>query len=436
MMHHPHMIAQPNASAAHTTENVVRFVDALRHYGLKPGLAEVLDAMTMLETLGLEDRGAVKAALGALFAKSEVEMARYHYAFDRFFVGLDQQRQVYEQETEAQVVHKKLIAQSADELRFQGERLDLPETLIEVYAHMPESEKEKLRDFLEQTSTGKNVGPKFKPVTEQLVKGKLRRQSAGNGSGQGAGSGIPGEDGLLYKSISAISPDEVPQALRLIRMLVRRINARISRDYKRSARRGQLDMKASIHKSLSTGGSLYKLKFRRKRRRKQRTIILCDVSASMLLFSGFGTQFIHGMNAIADKSEVYLFSEGIERIAESDLSSLAAFESGVAHSALWGRGTNLNTALAALQRGRDVNLHGAVLLIFSDAKTMQAQAAGQRLAELRRVCRRILWMNPLPEQDWNLLPWIAAYRKQCSMLDCSTLERLGLACAHSARVVQ
>lgn len=425
---------QPGGNAMQYTENIVRFVDALRAAGLKPGLAEMLDAMAMLEELGMEDRRAVKAAFGSLFAKSEIDMARFSYVFDRFFVGLDQQQSDYEQFAEAQIVHKKLIAKSADELRFQGEQLDLPETMIEVYANMPESEKEKLRDFLEQTSTGRNVGPKFKPVTENLVKGRLRRQSANSSNGQGAGAGMPGETGLLYKSISAISAEEVPQALRLIRMLVRRINARISRDYKRSARRGQLDMKASIHKSLSTGGTLYRLKFRRRRRRKQRTIILCDVSASMLLFSGFGTQFIHGMNAIADKSDVYLFSEGVERIESHHIASLASFESRVINSPLWGRGTNLNTALAALQRSREVNLNGAVLLIFSDAKTIQAHAAGQRLTDVRRVCRRILWMNPLPAPDWALLPWVDVYRKQCSMLDCSTLERLGIACAQSALI--
>lgn len=426
-------------STTQYTENIVRFIDALRQAKLGPGLAEALDTIKLIEELGLESRSEIKAAMGALLAKSELELARFSYVFDKFFVGLDKQEALVREDIETQIVRKNMIAKHADELQFQGEALDLPEALIEVYANMPESEKEKLRDFLEQTSTGKNVGPKFRPMTENIVKGKLRRQAAANnasGNGSGRGDGMPGEDGLLYKSIAAISEEEVPRALRLINMLVHRINARISRDYKSSARRGQLDMKASIHKSLSSGGTLYKLKFKRRRHRKQRMIIICDVSSSMLLFSGFGMQFIHGLNMAADKSEVFIFSEGIERLNANDLATLNDFEKRVLSSSLWGKGTNINRAFAALEKDPMISIDGAVILIFSDAKTIQAQAAGQRLVNMRRRCKRILWMNPIPEQDWDLQPWVEAYRKQCVMLDCSTLDRLGIACAQTAKMAR
>lgn len=410
-------------------ENIVRFADSLRERGLNPGLNEVMDALRAIEVIGLESRQSFKTAMGAIFAKTEHEMNRYNQAFDEFFTSEQFQRAVHEEKAISIKEHRRMMLKSADELRFQGELMDIPESLIETYSRLPEEDKERIKDFLDKTSHGKNVGPKFKKVAENLLKGKLTRAHQ-----NGAGENTEGAD-LLYKPISAMTPEEVPQAIRLINQLIRHINSKISREYRQSGRRGHLDMKATLHRSLHTAGVPCDLRFKRRRRRKQRLILLCDISASMFLFSSFALQFIGGLHHVADKSEVYIFSEGIERMSADNLESIEKFEERVKRSSLWNKGTNIAQALKYLLDDREVTAAGSVLLIFSDAKTLQTKYTGELLREWKRKAKKVIWMNPLPSSEWRSLPWLHGYRESVTMLDCSTLERLAQACSSSTNIL-
>lgn len=405
--------------------SIIEFIDSLRTTGLKIGLAESMAAMEAIEHVGLENRNAVKIALSSCLAKSEEDQHTFAKAFDGFFISLaahDQNRQQTIQKTE---IHEKALQESAQALKFQDTPLELSEDQLVTYANLGQEEKHKIQNFLEKTSTGKNVSPKFKFVAEQIIKSKLNSVSSKN---QQAGSG----SSLLTKNIAAISDEEVPSVLRLINIMVKQINGAITRKYKRSGKRKTLDIKGTIHNSLHTGGTFYKLKFKSKPLQRQRLIMLCDISASMYRFSGFALQFVLGMNTVADKTESFLFSEGIEHVQSVDLSSMSAFEQRVTSSSLLNKGTNISTALTYLLENRDVPLgRSTVVLILSDAKTLETQKTCDLLHEIGKRSKKIIWMNPIPEKDWVLLPWLECFRTYCTMLDCSTIDRLASACAQS-----
>ena len=67
--------------------------------------------------------------------------------------------------------------------------------------------------------------------------------------------------------------------------MAQQISAELDQRRRRGGHSGQLDFKRTIRRGLETGGSFYRLSYRRKRRRRKRLVLLCDVSGSMLQFS-------------------------------------------------------------------------------------------------------------------------------------------------------
>ena len=57
------------------------------------------------------------------------------------------------------------------------------------------------------------------------------------------------------------------------------------------------------------GGSFYRLRYRKKRAKRKRLVLLCDVSGSMVQFSEFALRFIQSLNQVSESSRVFLFSE-------------------------------------------------------------------------------------------------------------------------------
>ena len=159
-------------------------------------------------------------------------------------------------------------------------------------------------------------------------------------------------------------------------------------------------------------------------------MLLCDVSASMLQFSEFAIRFIKSMADVSDHSEIYLFSETVQKVSPFALENMNAFGHYVRHSGVWGKGTNIGRALESIE-GMRPNVLGpsSVLLILSDAKTVDLARAEAALARAQKLSGSVVWMNPIPEAKWSYLRGVTALRRRCSMVPCSTLHDLARACA-------
>ena len=70
-------------------EKLTEFSALLRQEGLTVGPQETADACRVLEAFGFSDREVVKAALRAVYAKSQQEQGAFDRAFDGFFVSVE-----------------------------------------------------------------------------------------------------------------------------------------------------------------------------------------------------------------------------------------------------------------------------------------------------------------------------------------------------------
>ncbi len=467
--------------AAFLQENLVRFVHVLRHLGVPVNPAETVDALAAVELIDLADRSEFRAALRSTLVKTETHAPLFDRAFDLFFARPEERRARVDDRRRARMARADAVERARAELRFQGRILELSPEQLEAYTRLGEVQRERLRDFLAESSSGNNVDAEFQPLIESIVRGHLdrlrREMDPGRRSRpdltgdedldtviEGAldGSAETGADPLLHLDMKDIAEVDLPRASRLIRRLARRLATRLSRRYRETRKRRRPNMRRTIRSNIRHGGVLFDLRFRERKVTRPRLLLICDVSGSMARYTVFILEFVFGLGAAVRGVEAFLFSEQLERITDriaghpwgtkpagSPGAGGLADGSGhgpssrrrrgpggtpqfaqvadqvVGESRVWGKGTDLGAALETLLAEHErVLTRDTVVIVVSDTKTLGADMAAGILAGLRPRVREILWLNTLPREEWPEQRTAALFARTASMHECNTLAHL------------
>ena len=412
-------------------EKLAEFSALLRQEGLTVGMRETADACEILTVLDLTDRETVRQALQAVYAKSREEQTVFQRCFDQFFVSVEQ-REAIRRKQEAQAEELAQRRQEAEaEMQVNGQPMDLREDLREVYATMSEGKREQLRQMLEKMKGNLQRSPKLYSnfIRSVFMRFLLEQQMAMEDDAAIGSEDLDPDLALLYRDISQFKESDIPRAAALIAAVSRQLDAELARRRQSRGHSGKLDFRRTIRKGLETGGSFYRLSYRRKRQKKRRLVLLCDVSGSMLQFSEFVLRFIKSMSDVSESSQTFLFSEEVREVDPFALQNMDAFRDYVRSSGLFGRGTDLGTALDSLNHRRPAPLGpSTTLIILSDTKTIDLPRAAQALIESRRQAGRVLWLNPLPQRKWPYMSSIQTMASLCQMAPCSTLDELARSC--------
>jgi len=411
-------------------EKLSVFARMLRLEGLSVGPQESADAAQVLVSLGVEDRETVRTALRTVFAKSREEQSAFDRVFDGFFVSEDtMRRQAMEQmQKEAELEAGRQAAER--DLQFRGEPMDIREDLRDAYATMPEEERQKLRNLMKKYEGNIERSPELygnfihSVFTRAILEHQMRMEDAGLGVEE-----TDPELGLLFRDIGEFKDTEIPRAISIIQSIARQINGELSAKRQKHGHSGKLDFRRTIRKGLETGGSFYRLTYKRKRHRRKKLVLLCDVSGSMMQFSEFALRFIQSLNQVSENSQVFLFSEDLFEADAFSLQNMDLFRNYVRESGLYGKGTDLGAALKKLcARKPSVLGPSTTLIILSDTKTVDINGATLALLEAKRQSGKVLWLNPIPESKWPYLRSTQTMATICQMVPCSTLRDLANAC--------
>ena len=411
-------------------EKMARFARLLRQAGLSVGTQETADACTVLTVLGFEDRQQVKTALRTVFAKSREEQMLFDGAFDGFFLSEEEMRRKALEQQERQRQEEAARQQAQEDLQIGGRPMDLTEEQRNLYMTIPEEAREKLRRFLDAYEETAERSPKLYDnfIRSVFLRTILEEQMRMEDAGLGCESVDP-EIGLLYRDISRFQDTDLPKAIAIIQQISQQINGQLSASRQHRAHSGQLDFRRTIRLGLETGGSFYRLANKRRRRRKKHLVLLCDVSGSMLQFSEFALRFIKSMADVSESSRTFLFSEKVQEVDAFALQDMESFRGYVRDTGLFGKGTDLGTALEHLCAMRPPALGPATtLLILSDTKTIDLPRAIRALETAKSRAGKVLWLNPIPQQKWGYIHSVDLMSQICPMVPCSTLNDLARAC--------
>ena len=415
-------------------EKLSAFSRMLRLQGLTISPKETADAAQLLTTLGFADRELVKTALRTVYAKSREEQLSFDRCFDGFFLSEDAMRQ----QAKEQMEQEQQMAEQRRSADRELERMpvELTDDQREAYAAMSEKERQRLQNFMEKYKGNADRNPNLYAnfIHSVFARAIMEQQMLMEDAGIGV-EGMDPEMGMLYRDISDFKDTEIPKAIDMIRSVAQRINGELSAKRKNAGHSGLLDFRRTIRKGLETGGSFNRLHYKRKRNRRKHLVVLCDVSGSMVQFSEFALRFIQSLNQVSESSRVFLFSENIFEANAFSLQNMDLFRGYVKDSGVYGKGTDLGTALEYLNTMQPAALNGATtLLILSDTKTIDQPRAVAALKEAKRLAGRVLWLNPIPENKWKYIRSVQTMASLCTMVSCSTLSALASACRRLADV--
>jgi uncharacterized protein with von Willebrand factor type A (vWA) domain len=207
------------------------------------------------------------------------------------------------------------------------------------------------------------------------------------------------EERLAERSFDELTPSELAAlaaALTAARVPVER---RPSRRRRGAVRGDRFDLRGSLRAAARSGGEVLRRRFSRPRERVRPLLFLLDVSGSMEPFARALLLYARVAAVGRPRVRTFAFATRLTEItallrAKAPAALLDAVGASVRD---YGGGTRIGAALAAFNAAvaRRGGARGGTVVILSDGWERDDPAAvGRELARLRRLTRRIVWVNP------------------------------------------
>jgi uncharacterized protein with von Willebrand factor type A (vWA) domain len=340
----------PRRRASHTDlqRNIIDYCRLLRERELLVTPSEVIDALRTADAVDLSDRDELKMALRSVLTARPEDVPVHDATFDEFWRS--RLPELIEEQGDEGVASEDPDA--------QGEERQQPQ-LAQGEDDSPDEDEE-----------GVDM-PLYSPV-----------------------------EVLATRDFSTFAADEMADIARAILVIARRLATRESRRYRSTQRGHAVDMRRTMRRNIKFGGTVVELARKKRKIRKPRIVLICDVSRSMDTYSKFLLQFIYALQHTLGKVESFVFSTRLTRVTDY-------FKSTDIYTALdriarevpdWSGGTRIGESLKAFNRDwamRLVNKHTIVLIMSDGLDTGDASVLEQEMEQIQRRAARVIWLNPL-----------------------------------------
>ncbi|HEU5196277.1 MAG TPA: VWA domain-containing protein [Methylomirabilota bacterium] len=330
---------------------VVAFVALLRRNSLPVTPLQTLDAVRALDHLDVGDRDELQRGLKVVFVTRPEEAPVFDRCFETFWRA----------RTEADVVGEALAGPS------------VPEHGGEPGLESQSARRERLA--LEgwgeegQEETGEPLGV---PAASEL-------------------------EAIAARDFSTFSADQLDELLRITVQIAKRLARRVSRRRRPVRRRGRVDLRRTLRANL-TRGEIIELRYRQRKRRKVRLVLLCDVSGSMDLYSRFLLQFLFALQHVFARVETFTFSVRLTHV--TDLLRSRSYREVLRRLQEvrdWSGGTKIGESLAEFNRywPHLVDRRTIVIVLSDGWDTGDPDVLATELLRIKRRAGRVIWLNPL-----------------------------------------
>ena len=209
---------------------------------------------------------------------------------------------------------------------------------------------------------------------------------------------------LRTKDFSDYTPDEAAQARIMMASLAWDLGRRRTRR-RRPGKGRDLDLRRSMRRNAQLGGELVLLQTRRRTEKPRRLVLVCDVSGSMERYTRMLLHFTHSLyGGLENRIEAFLFATRLTRVTkhlgQRDIDRAVAEVAKTVPD--WSGGTRIGQVLKTFNFdwARRTLGWGSVVLIVSDGWDRgDPELLGREMARLQRSCSRLIWLNPLAGSD-------------------------------------
>ena len=341
-----------------TLPNLLAFGRALKDLGVKVSLSQVIDVSRAVEFVDLADKGDFRSLLRSNLISQKEDFPVFDMLFDCFW-----REQSYE--------------------RVPMETLEIQGTPTESGAQEG-GDEEGLEDAIAETVATENV-----PL-DNLDEFSVPTYSP--------------QELLNRKDFSEMGVEESRAIARAILLIATKIATQISRRKKLGRKGNVVDPRWTMRRNMKYGGEIIDLVNRKRRIKKTRVVLLCDVSGSMDCYSRFLIQFMYGLQNELWGVETFVFSTSLSRITHlirtKDIANALEKISGSILG--WSGGTNIGRSLHTFNRNFAPSMvtHRTVVVIISDGWDRgDVSVLEGEMQDLKRRCKKIIWLNPLLASD-------------------------------------
>jgi len=464
------------------------FVEELRRAGLPVSLTEHLDAAEAVHHIPIEDREALKYALGATMVKSASHWHAFETTFDIYFArglgsgddgpggppsghqdadgrlrgeargqqggggAMDQMTpeelaaMLYQVLLQGDQQLMRLVARQAV-TRFAGIEPGRPVGgTYYLYRTLRNLELDRVLERLVAQAKSERpdgdslsalderlLGDEYRGRVDQLrkaVEDEIRRRLVEDRGADALAKSVrkPLPEDL---DVMHATRDELATLQRALQPLSRKLAVRLARR-RRHRRRGPLDFRATVRRSLSTGGVPVEPRFRHPRPAKPEIVVIADISGSVASFARFTLHLVYAIQSQFSKVRSFVFVDGIDEVTrffeQADDPAVAVQRINTEADVVWVDGhSDYGHALGVFyERWAKELTQRTSVLVLGDARNNYHATEDWVLAEVRKKARHLYWLNPEPRDYWGSGDSvIAEYGVHCdAVVECRTLRQL------------
>ncbi len=454
--------------------HLVEFVEALRGQGISVGPSETVDAGQVLATLGLGDRAALREGLACAVLRRADHRETYDAMFDLWWPAALGARTVFVTEDE-QAEDGDALELPPEDLEAMREMLldllarnedlaDMDERLIAMIAQIVEqygkytssrgasySSYQALKSMALDELEGKLLagllapyGDDPTPTQEQIAKAlaaqritQLRKMVESETKRRTAEQlgrehvqmyGIP----QLSENVEFLraSGEQLRQMRKTVAPLARTLATRLAAK-RRRRRAGQIDLRKTLRKSMSTGGVPIDVVLRKPRPARPELVVLCDVSGSVAGFSHFTLQLVHALRQQFSRVRVFAFIDTTDEVTHlfgPDADLAVAVQRITREAGVYTRDGHSDYGhafVSFLDKYPNVLSPRSSLLVLGDGRNNYRNPETELLTHMVTASRHAHWLNPEPRNLWGSGDSaVPRYEDVITMHECRSAKQL------------
>ena len=474
-MHAPSAPAAGSVAPEHGLPgHLVDFVAALRRHGVAVGPGESVDAAQVLGALDLLQRDHLREGLAAALLRRSGQRDTFDALFDLWFppalgagasevdvprvddgeagggqdpVDVDALREVLadllrdgDEETLRELARAAVDAIGNSGAAGQGVRGQTAKPNWSAYqalnALSPDTLLARILDGLGQEDDTDFVSEvRRREIRDRIarfrdmIRDEVRRRTAEQrGREQVAKSTTPMQtDQVGFLTANAA---QLAELRRTVHPLARRLASRLS-TRRRRANRGQLDLRRTLRRSMSTGGVPMDPAYKVRRPGRPELVILCDVSGSVAGFSHFTLLLVQALREQFSKVRVFAFVERADEVTHlfepgAELSGVMQRVLREARLTAFDGHSDYGSAFGDfVEQYAEALTPKASLLVLGDGRTNYRDPNLRALRMMTGRVRHAHWLNPESQRMWGSGDSAArTYAEVLPMHECRTAAQL------------
>ncbi len=418
---------------------VVEFVRGLRAAGVRISMAESVDAMKAVATLGVTNKDLFRESLRTTLIKDRDDFAAFDNLFPLYFGsgGPPMQNAMEDLNPDEQEMLKAALSALSGRLQqlldwlTSGEgptKEELEELARRAgaewasdprearwvtrrmlqqmgLAHL-EEQIQQLREKLQEMGMSQEAMERLMGVIEANREALAEQvaQQVGLQIAQDRANrpdDLHGSD-LMHKPFQSLTEEEANQLRQEVQRLVTQLRSRAALRRKRGVK-GKFDSKGTIRANQKYGGVPVELKFK-KRKLKPSLVLICDVSTSMRSVAEFMLRLIYELQDQVAKARSFAFNSDMLEISVT-LSGKRAAEAVTA--VLYGippgyYATDLGRSLDTFYKNWLECVNGrTTVVIVGDGRNNYNSPRLDLIKDLRQRAKQLIWFNPEQHRQWG-----------------------------------